>query len=230
MLQCTLHDGGSGRAGTALRRAAVRVFNPGRGEPNMPKDPRVDAYIERAQPFAQPILRHLRDLVHRARPDIEEAIKWSMPMFLYNGKIVANMAGFKAHASFGTWKREAGSTADTPDGMGQLGKLATLADLPPDDEIIDLVQRAVAAVEAGGTVRKTTAPKPPPEVPADLRAALDAVPAAATAFDGFPPGARREYTDWVTEAKQPATRARRIAQAVEWCAEGKRRYWAMPGR
>ncbi len=196
----------------------------------MPQDPRVDAYIERAQPFAQPILRHLRDVVHRACPGIEEAIKWSMPMFLYDGKIVANMAGFKAHASFGTWRREAGSTADTPDGMGQLGKLTSLADLPDDDDIIDRVRAAVAAVEAGGTIRKAGTPKPPPEVPDDLRAALDAVPAAAAAFAGFPPSAQREYTDWVTEAKRDETRTRRVAQAVEWCAEGKRRYWAMPGR
>lgn len=191
----------------------------------MPQDPRVDTYIERSQPFAQPILRHLRELVHRACPDVEEAIKWSMPMFLYSGKIVANMAGFKAHASFGTWKREVGSTADTPDGMGMLGKVTSLAELPADEEVIALVRRAVAAVEAGGSVRKPTTPKPPPDVPDDLRAALDAVPAAATAFAAFPPGARREYSDWVAEAKQPATRARRIAQAVEWCAEGKRRNW-----
>ncbi len=196
----------------------------------MTRDPRVDAYIARAAPFAQPILGHLRDVVHRACPDIEEAIKWSMPMFLYNGKIIANMAGFKAHASFGTWKREAGSTADTPDGMGQLGKMASLADLPPDDDIIDRVRRAVAAVEAGGKIRKPAAPKPPPAVPDDLRAALDAVPAAAAAFDGFPPSARREYSDWVTEAKHPETRARRLAQTVELCAEGKRRHWKMAGR
>lgn len=190
----------------------------------MTHDPRVDAYIAKAQPFAQPILTHLRALVHRAGA-VEEAIKWGMPMFLYNGKIVANIAGFKAHASFGTWKRAAGDTADRPDGMGTLGKVATLADLPPDAEIIAQVERAIAAVAAGGVIRRKTEAKPPPEVPDDLRAALDAVPAAAAAFDGFPPGARREYTDWVTGAKQPATRARRIAEAVAWCAEGKRRNW-----
>jgi len=195
----------------------------------MSRDPRVDDYIARAAPFAQPILDHLRDLVHRAG-EVEEAIKWSMPMFLYGGKIIANMAAFKAHASFGTWKRESGSTADTPDGMGQLGKLTSLADLPEDAVIIGRVQRAMATVDAGGTVRHPTAPKPPPEVPADLRAALAAVPAAAAAFEGFPPSAQREYTDWVTEAKRAETRTRRVTQAVAWCTEGKRRYWNMPGR
>ena len=191
----------------------------------MPQDPRVDAYIAKAQPFAQPILRHLRDLVHRAVPDIVEAIKWSMPMFVYRDKIIANMAAFKAHAAFGTWKREVGDTTDRPEGMGQLGKLTSLADLPTDAEIVERVRRAAAMVDAGGTNRKVTAPKPPPVTPDDLRAALDAVPAAAAGFDALPPGARREYTDWVTEAKQPATRDRRIAQAVEWCAEGKKRNW-----
>ena len=191
----------------------------------MPEDPRVDAYIAKAQPFAQPILRHLRDLVHRAVPDIVEAIKWSMPMFVYRDKIIANMAAFKAHAAFGTWKREVGDTTDRPEGMGQLGKLTSLADLPTDAEIVERVRRAAAMVDAGGTNRKVTAPKPPPVTPDDLRAALDAVPAAAVGFDALPPGARREYTDWVTEAKQPATRDRRIAQAVEWCAEGKKRNW-----
>ena len=196
----------------------------------MPQDPRVDAYIAKAAPFAQPILERLRGLVHRACPDADEAIKWGMPMFLYRGKIIVNIAAFKAHASFGTWKREAGDTTDRPEGMGQLGKLTALADLPPDEDVIAKVQAAMAAVDAGGTMRAASKPKPPPEMPEDLRAALDAVPAAAAAFESFPPSAKREYTDWVVEAKQAATRARRVAQTVEQCAEGKRRYWNMAGR
>ncbi|QXQ05234.1 YdeI/OmpD-associated family protein [Sphingosinicellaceae bacterium] len=193
----------------------------------MPQDPRVDAYIAKAAPFAQPILEHLRSLIHRACPDTEEAIKWSMPMFLYRGKIIVNIAAFKAHAAFGTWKREVGDSIDRPEAtMGRLGRLTRLADLPPDDEIVAAVRCAMAAVDAGGTsTRRVSSPKPAPDVPDDLQAALDAVPAAATAFAAFPPGARRDYTDWVIEAKQAATRARRIAQAVEWCAEGKRRHW-----
>ena len=192
----------------------------------MPQDPRVDAYIARAAPFARPILEHLRSLVHRACPETEEAIKWSMPMFLYRGKIIVNIAAFKAHAAFGTWKRAAGDSIDRPEGMGQLGKLTTLTDLPPDPELVAMVQHAMAAVDAGGTtIRRVATAKPPATMPDDLQAALDAVPAAAAAFASFKPGARREYTDWVTEAKQAATRARRIAQTVEWCAEGKRRNW-----
>ena len=191
----------------------------------MPADPRVDAYIAKAAPFAQSILGHLRAVVGRAGPDLVEDIKWSMPMWLHNGKIVASMAAFKAHASFGTWKRETGEAVAKPDGMGQLGKIASFADLPPDDELVAMVKAAMALVDAGGTMRAKRDPKPPLAVPDDLHVALDAAPAAAAAFAAFPPGCRREYVQWVTEAKQAATRARRIGQTVEWCAAGKRRNW-----
>ena len=192
----------------------------------MPQDQRVDAYIAAAEPFARPILEHLRGVVHRAAPGLAEAIKWGMPMFLHNGRIVANMAAFQRHASFGTWRRDGGGIGEPRgDGMGSLGRLTGLSDLPDDDEIVAMVREAIALADAGGSMRGNRAPKPPPETPADLRAALDAVPAAAAAFDAFPPGCRREYVDWLTEAKRPETRAKRLAQTVEWCAEGKRRNW-----
>ena len=192
----------------------------------MPHDPRTDAYIAKAAPFAQPILSHLRDLVHAAAPDIEEAIKWGMPMFVHGGKIVANIAAFKAHAAFGTWQRDAGGTQQPrPEGMGRLGKLTSPADLPPDEEIVAMVQAAMAQVDAGGSLHSRRAAKPPPDTPPDLRTALDAVPAAAAAFDAFPPGARREYIDWITAAKHRATRLKRLDETVAWCAEGKRRNW-----
>ena len=184
----------------------------------MPRDQRVDRYIAGALPFARPILEHLRKLVHHACPDAVEAIKWGMPMFLYRGKIIANMAAFKAHASFGTWRRNAGEGSDKPDGMGQFGKIASLADLPTDDVLHEAILQAMAMVETGGSLRAPAKPKATSEVPDDLRAALDAVPAAAAAFAAFPPGAQREYLDWVLEAKQPATRARRITQTVEQSA------------
>lgn len=191
----------------------------------MQQDPRVDAYIARAAPFAQPILNHLRAVVRRAAPDLTEDIKWSMPMWLHSGRIVANMAAFKAHASFGTWRRDAGSTAPKPDGMGQVGKIVSLSDLPPDAKIAEMVQAAVALLDAGGKLRPASKPRSPAEVPGDLQAALDADPLAATAFAGFPAGARREYVDWVVQAKQPATRAKRIATTVAQSAEGRRLNW-----
>ena len=191
----------------------------------MPQDPRVDAYIARAAPFAQPILNHIRGVVAAASPDLVEDIKWSMPMWLYRGKIVANMAAFKAHAAFGTWKRDAGDTAPKPDGMGQLGKIASLSDLPPDAELIALVRAAMALVDAGGTMARARQTKPVLAMPDDLRAALNADPAAAAHFEGFPPGSQREYVEWVVTAKQPATRARRIETTVAQSGEGKRLHW-----
>lgn len=196
----------------------------------MPKDARIDAYIAKAAPFAQPILAHIRDVVHRAAPDIEEALKWSMPAFLHAGHQICGMAAFKAHATFGFWQREVAGGAANPSAMGQFGKLTSVADLPDEAALAVMVRDAMALVDAGAKTRRAATPKPPLSIPDDLRAALDAVPAAAAAFDGFPPSAQREYADWIVEAKQPATRARRLAQAVEQCAEGKRRYWAMGGR
>lgn len=193
----------------------------------MPKDARVDDYIAKAPPFAQPILEHIRAVVHRAVPEVDEAIKWSMPFFVAHGQPIANMAAFKAHAAFGFWRREAVDAPANPSAMGQFGKLTSIADLPPEAELAATVHAAVALVAAGAKTKRATTPKAPLPVPDDLRAALDAVPAAAAAFDGFPPSAQREYSEWIVEAKQPATRARRLAQAVDQCAEGKRRYWAM---
>lgn len=192
----------------------------------MPVEPRVDAYIAGAAPFAQPILAHLRDLVHRASPEIDEAIKWSMPMFVYRGKIVANLAAFKAHAAFGTWQRDAvGKQEPRKEGMGRLGKLTGLDSLPPDDTIVALVRTAMAQVDAGGSIHARRVAKPMPAMPDDLAAALTAAPAAAAGFAAFTPGARRDYLDWVIDAKAPATRAMRIATTVEWSAEGKKRNW-----
>lgn len=190
----------------------------------MSDEARVDAYIAAAAPFARPILTHLRGVVHAAAPDLVEAIKWGMPMFLHKGRIVANVAAFTKHAAFGTWSRDAGGKQEPQrDGMGRLGKLTSLADLSDDAAIVAMVREAIAQVDAGGSLASRRAAKPPPVTPDDLAAALAAVPEAATHFAAFPPGCRREYIDWITEAKTAPTRAKRIAATVAWSAEGKRR-------
>jgi uncharacterized protein YdeI (YjbR/CyaY-like superfamily) len=192
----------------------------------MKTDPRVDAYIERQAAFAQPILRHLRDVVHTACPDGEETLKWSMPSFMYNGKILAGMAAFKAHATFGYWNDSMLSQdAKNRSAMGQFGRLTSLDDLPSKAALVELTQKSMALIEAGVKPARATAKKPPFTVPQDLRAAIDAVPAAKATFDGFAPSCQREYVEWVTEAKRDETRAKRLVQTVEWLAEGKRRNW-----
>ncbi|MEP6786318.1 MAG: YdeI/OmpD-associated family protein [Sphingomonadales bacterium] len=193
----------------------------------MSQDSPVDAYIAKAAPFAQPILRHVRAVMHRASPEIAETMKWSMPFFDYRGRPLANMAAFKAHAAFGFWRRDGAGPSDEAAGaMGQFGKLIAIADLPDVATLVAMIHQAMAMIDAGGkTLRPPKQSKPDLTMPGDLQSALDAVPAAAQYFASFPSGAQREYVEWVVEAKQPATRAKRIGQAVEWCAENKRRHW-----
>ena len=195
----------------------------------MTRDPRIDAYIARQADFARPILEQLREAVHRACPEAVETLKWSMPHFTYKGQLLAGMAAFKAHATFGFWrgKEVTGGTHKERDAMGSFGRITSSADLPDDDTLDALIRKAAALTDSGAKpVRKAkTAPKPPPEMPDDLRSALDSSPAARATFDAFPPSCRREYVQWVVEAKRPETRSKRIAQAVEWMAEGKRRNW-----
>ncbi|KAB2962148.1 MAG: hypothetical protein F9K18_10230 [Thermoanaerobaculia bacterium] len=192
------------------------------------RDPRVDAYIASAAEFARPILQHLRELVHRGCPQVVETIKWGAPHFEHKG-LLAGMAAFKAHATFGFWKGAlVTGTEVEKEAMGQFGRLRSLADLPPDDEILGWVRVAARLNESGlrvPTPRKH--PKPPIPVPADLAAALKQTKhaCARVTFEAFSPSHRREYLEWITEAKNDVTRAKRIATTLEWLAEGKARNW-----
>ncbi len=194
------------------------------------RDPRVDAYIEKSEDFARPILRHLRDAVHQACPEVEESIKWGFPNFAYKG-ILCNMASFKEHCSFGFWKPEQilGDAAKEG-GMGQFGRVTSIEDLPTTKVLIGYVKKAVALNDAGVKAERTKrSRKPKAEIPMpdDLRAALARKKhaKARTAWEGFAPSHRREYLEWITEAKQDDTRDKRIAQTLEWVAEGKQRNW-----
>lgn len=190
-------------------------------------DPRIDAYIARAEPFARPILSHLRALVHEACPPVEETIKWSAPFFLHHG-LLCQMAAFKRHCAFGFWKgaRIVGEDA-AADAMGQFGRIGTLADLPPAATIVGYVRKAAALNEAGAPrpARGPRAPKPEAIVPDDLAAALKTNAKARRTFEAFSPSHRREYVEWIVEARREATHASRLATTLEWLAEGKPRNW-----
>jgi len=191
------------------------------------RDKRVDAYIASRAPFAQPILRQLRELVHEACPDAVETIKWSHPQFEYKGPF-CGMAAFKEHAAFGFWKHDLVVADDgkAREAMGSFGCLRTLDDLPSKKAFGGYVRKAMKLNDEGiKSPRRTGAPKKPIPMHAELKAALGKSRKARATFDAFPPSARREYLEWVAEAKGEDTRARRIAQAVEWMAEGKRRNW-----
>ncbi len=190
------------------------------------KDPRIDDYIAKAAPFARPILIHLRKLVHAGCPGVEEGLKWSNPAFSYKG-IMCGMAAFKEHCAFGFWKHALvlGTDADR-DAMGSFGRIASLDDLPPDTTIIGYVKKAADLNESGVKVaRAPRASKPPIRVPADVSAALKKNGRARRHFEAFSPSHRREYLEWITEAKTDATRQKRLAAALEWIAEGKGRNW-----
>ncbi|MDW2980915.1 MAG: YdeI/OmpD-associated family protein [Rhodanobacter sp.] len=191
-------------------------------------DPRIDAYIAKSAEFARPILDHLRARVHAACPEVEEGIKWSMPFFSYKGAPMCMMAAFKQHCSFGFWLSKEVTGGSSEDGMGQFGKLATLKDLPSDRQLAAQLKKAMALNEAGvKKARPKAAAKPAPTLPHDLAALLAKRQHAAArkSWDSFPPGARREYVEWIGEAKTDATRQKRLATTLEWLAEGKRRNW-----
>lgn len=197
-------------------------------------DPRIDDYIAGKAAFAQPILRHLRARLHAVCPDVEETIRWSMPSFTYRGRPLASMAAFKAHASFGFWDREAllGNTAFEDvaaadrEGMGLYGKLTSLADLPDDDTLDAQIRAAAARAEsADRPKRPPRAPRPEAEVPPALAAALAEDAQANATWTAFPPGCRREYCEWIGEARRDETRARRVAEAIGWLRDGRRRNW-----
>ena len=193
----------------------------------MSRDQRIDDYIAKAQPFARPIIEKVRARVHAAVPDVEETLKWGAPAFTRGGKILLIVAAFKQHAALNFWRgQELRGEQANADAMGQFGKITSLADLPSDAEFDRLIKEAAAIAGTAPAPRKTKhAPKPPAEMHPDFAAALAAAPQAKAVLDGFPPSAQRDYLDWISDAKQDATRAKRIATAVEWLGEGKRRMW-----
>jgi uncharacterized protein YdeI (YjbR/CyaY-like superfamily) len=191
------------------------------------RDPRVDEYIERAADFAQPVLRHLREVVHSACPEVEETIKWSFPNFEYRG-IFCSMAAFKSHCSFGFWDGAGVMGDDARSGaQGQFGPIKSVKDLPSKTALKGYVKKAMALKDAGVRPQrpKSAASRPEADAPEDLLVALKENRRAAATFKAFSPSHRREYVEWITEARRPETRARRIAQSVEWMAVGKARNW-----
>ena len=193
----------------------------------MSREPRIDAYIAKAQPFARPILEKVRERVHAVIPDVEETMKWSMPAYLTGGKIVVITSAFKAHAALNFWRgQEIGDGQPKAGAMGQFGRLTSLDDLPPEKELDALIREAAQLAKTAPVPRKPNhEPKPVPEMHPEFAAALGKSPKAKDTFDAFPPSCRREYLEWVGEAKRDETRAKRIATSVEWLAEGKRRNW-----
>lgn len=197
-------------------------------------DRRVDAYIDKAAPFAQPILIHLRELMHEACPRATESVKWGMPFFMEQGVILAHVAAFKQHCAFGFWGSEmkkllAKDGLAASNAMGVLGRITGLKDLPADAALLRYMRHAAELVENGQRTKSIERPrkvaKPEAKIPAELQAALKKNKMAARAFKEFSASCRREYAEWICEAKRAETRATRVAQAIKWIREGKTRNW-----
>ena len=192
------------------------------------RDPRTDAYIAKSADFAKPILTYLREVVHEACPQVQETTKWSSPFFDYKGTM-CQMAAFKEHCAFGFWKGAlVVETPEKKEGAGSFGAIRSIKDLPPKKTLIAYIRKAAKLNEEGvksPTRGKTATKKPDAKVPDYLAAALKKNKTAAKQFEAFSPSCRREYIDWLTEAKTDATREKRLETAIEWIGEGKHRNW-----
>jgi hypothetical protein len=200
-------------------------------------DSRIDDYIAKSRPFAQPILIHIRELVHKAVPNVEETIKWSRPFFELKGVILGNMSAFNEHCSFGFWGEEISAVLRDarvlqPDAMGSLGRLTRIEDLPTNKQMHDLLGKAVSFIDSGQYTspiaarhRVAKVPAPAVEAPPEFTRALKANKKASAAFAAFSPSCKREYVEWIAEAKRAETRDKRIITAIDWISEGKQRNW-----
>jgi len=191
-------------------------------------DPRVDDYIKNAQPFARPMLTHIRKLMHKGCPDLTETIKWGMPVFEYHGTI-GSMASFKEHAVFGFWKEDLipgmKKYIKEKEAMGSWGRITSLDGIPPDEDIITFVKIAAQLNEKGIKSPKR-APKPVVvNMPQDFMKAIRANKKALETYEAFSPSNKRDYADWINEAKSEETRSKRMETAVEWMSDGKPRMW-----
>lgn len=194
---------------------------------------KVDDYITLSAEFAQPILWHIMELVHKACPDVEETFKWSFPCFMYKGNMLCSMAAFKQHCSFGFWleakmkdPHKVLSRGKQREGMGHLGKITSVKDFPSDKIMIAYIKEAMALIDKGEKMTKA-APKPktPLKIPAYFKTALSKNKKALNTFENFTYSQKKEYVVWVTEAKTEETRNSRLKTAIEWMSEGKIRNW-----
>ena len=191
------------------------------------KDARIDAYIAKAEPFARPILTYIRKSVHAGCPDVEETLKWRHPAFMYKG-ILCGMAAFKQHVTFGFWKASAMNDVGekASEAAGQFGRITAVDELPDQKTFVGLVKQAAALHDRGVKApRIKGAPKPPLKEPDYFTSALRKNKKALVAYQAFSPSHKREYLEWITEAKTDSTRTRRLETAIAWMAEGKPRNW-----
>jgi uncharacterized protein YdeI (YjbR/CyaY-like superfamily) len=191
-----------------------------------------EAYADQLPDFAIPIFGHLRALVHATCPQVSEEVKWSIPHFVHGGENLCIFAAYAKHCSFSFAKDSLmadprlKSSAARPAAKRFMGRLTTLSDLPPDDDLAAWIAEAMSLNDRGIKLppRQSDGSKPV-EVPQAFTDALAANPAAKAVFDTKSPSFRKEYNVWIGDAKTDATRQKRIGEALTWIAEGKGRFW-----
>ena len=193
---------------------------------------KVDAYVNKAAGFAQPILQHLRSIVLDTCPEAEEDIKWGTPHYSYKGDHLCMMAGFKNHCSFSLYKAEfmkdekISESVKAGKKFGYMDKLTSLSDLPAKKILVALIREAMALNAQGVKKVKPATDKPKLlAVPDYFENALQGNPKAKDVFYTKSDAFRKDYLVWITGAKTEDTRQSRIDQSLEWIAEGKKRFW-----
>lgn len=197
------------------------------------KEKAIDAYIAKSASFAKPILLHIRELVHQTCPDVEEKIKWSFPHFDYRGEMMCSMAAFKEHMAFGFWKAALmkdpvlTENARAEKAMGHLGRITSLKDLPADKKLIAWIKEAMKLNEQGVKLpaKKKISEEKELLIPVDLTRALKKDRLALATFEAFSYSNKKDYVQWISEAKTEETRNKRLLTAIQWMHEGKTRNW-----
>jgi uncharacterized protein YdeI (YjbR/CyaY-like superfamily) len=111
--------------------------------------------------------------------------------------------------------------------MGNFGQLKSMNDLPPDRIILGYIRQAVKlnskAIKVPRRTRRTE--KKALKVPKYFKDALVKNRMALKTFESFSYTNKKDYVDWMTEAKTEETRIKRLVNSIDWLSQGKIRNW-----
>jgi hypothetical protein len=187
----------------------------------------INQYMAELPEWQRRMLVRLRQLIHEAAPEVEEAWRWDKPHF-DNAGIMVGLCAFKEHVA--VWFHKGALLKDTKklfeatartEEKGMRAYKLHEGDKINEAAFLDLVKQAVAVNDKGTKLREAKPTKKALVVPEDLEQVLRKDPTAWANWEAFPVGHRRAYVEWVTDARQEETRKRRIAQSLEKIREGE---------
>ena len=111
--------------------------------------------------------------------------------------------------------------------MGHFGKITSLQDLPSDAIIKSYIKEAMALNDADVKLPKSKKVIAETKliIPEYFQKRLNKNKIAKATFEKMPPSHKKEYLQWIPEAKTETTREKRISTTLEWLEEGKSRNW-----